>query len=63
MVGHALQGERGRVDSMKQLRQTSPATPVVTICIYDVRKFSGVKYEYLKGHRDILRYPLEQVLA
>ena len=38
--------------------------PVVTICIYDVRKFSGVEVlNTLKGHRDILRYPLEQVLA
>jgi excisionase family DNA binding protein len=38
--------------------------PVVTICIYDVRKFSGVEVlSTLKGHRDILRYPLEKVLA
>ena len=38
--------------------------PVVTICIYDVRKFSGVEVlNTLKGHRDILRYPLERVLA
>ena len=38
--------------------------PVVTICIYDVRKFSGVEVlNTLKGHRDILRYPLEKVLA
>jgi transcriptional repressor of dcmA and dcmR len=38
--------------------------PVVTLCIYDVRKFSGVEVlSTLKGHRDILRYPLEKVLA
>jgi len=38
--------------------------PVVTICIYDVRKFSGVEVlNTLKGHRDIMRYPLEKVLA
>lgn len=38
--------------------------PVVTICIYDVRKFSGVEVlNTLKGHRDILRFPLEKVLA
>jgi excisionase family DNA binding protein len=38
--------------------------PVVTICIYDVRKFSGVEVlNTLKGHRDILRFPLERVLA
>lgn len=38
--------------------------PVVTICIYDVRKFSGIEVLHtLKGHRDILRYPLEKVLA
>jgi hypothetical protein len=36
----------------------------VTICIYDVRKFSGVEVlNTLKGHRDILRFPLERVLA
>ena len=38
--------------------------PVVTICIYDVRKFSGVEVlNTLKGHRDIQRYPMEKVLA
>lgn len=38
--------------------------PVITICIYDVRKFSGVEVlNTLKGHRDIMRYPLEQMLA
>lgn len=38
--------------------------PVVTICIYDARKFSGVELlNVLKGHRDIFRYPLERALA
>jgi excisionase family DNA binding protein len=38
--------------------------PVVTLCIYDVRKFSGVEVlSALKGHRDIFRYPLERALA
>ena len=38
--------------------------PVVTICIYDARKFSGVEIlNVLKGHRDIFRYPLERALA
>jgi hypothetical protein len=38
--------------------------PVVTMCMYDVRKFSGVEILHtLKGHRDILRYPLERILA
>jgi excisionase family DNA binding protein len=38
--------------------------PVVTICIYDARKFSGVELlNALKGHRDIFRYPLERALA
>ena len=38
--------------------------PVVTICIYDARKFSGVELlNALKGHRDIFRFPLERALA
>lgn len=38
--------------------------PVVTLCAYDVRKFSGLEvWSALKGHRDIFRYPLEQALA
>jgi len=38
--------------------------PVVTLCVYDVRKFSGVEVlSALKGHRDTLRYPLERALA
>jgi transcriptional repressor of dcmA and dcmR len=38
--------------------------PVVTLCAYDVRKFSGTEvWQALKGHRDIFRYPLEQALA
>ncbi len=38
--------------------------PVVTLCAYDVRKFSGVEVlNALKGHRDIFRYPLEGALA
>jgi excisionase family DNA binding protein len=38
--------------------------PVVTLCAYDVRKFSGVEVlNALKGHRDTFRYPLERALA
>jgi excisionase family DNA binding protein len=38
--------------------------PVVTMCIYDARKFSGVELlNVLKGHRDTFRYPLERALA
>ena len=38
--------------------------PVVTICTYDARKFSGVEVlDALKGHRDTFRYPLERALA
>lgn len=38
--------------------------PVITLCTYDVRKFSGVEVlSTLKGHRDIFRYPLEKALA
>lgn len=38
--------------------------PVVTLCAYDARKFSGVEIlNALKGHRDIFRYPLDRALA
>ena len=38
--------------------------PVVTLCVYDARKFSGVEIlTALKGHRDTFRYPLERALA
>jgi excisionase family DNA binding protein len=38
--------------------------PVVTICMYDARRFSGVEVlNAIKGHRDIFRYPLERALA
>lgn len=38
--------------------------PVVTICAYDVRRFSGVGVlDALKAHRDTFRYPLERALA
>jgi hypothetical protein len=38
--------------------------PVVTLCAYDVRRFSGVDVlDALKAHRDTFRYPLERALA
>jgi transcriptional repressor of dcmA and dcmR len=38
--------------------------PVVTVCAYDARRFSGVEVlEALKVHRDTFRYPLERALA
>lgn len=38
--------------------------PVITLCVYDARKFSGVELlKALKGHRDTFRYPLERALA
>jgi excisionase family DNA binding protein len=38
--------------------------PVVTLCVYDVRRFSGVAVVgALKAHRDTFRYPLERILA
>jgi excisionase family DNA binding protein len=38
--------------------------PVVTVCAYDARKFSGVDLlDALKAHRDTFRYPLESALA
>jgi excisionase family DNA binding protein len=38
--------------------------PVVTLCQYDVRAFSGADVlDALKGHRDSLRYPAERWMA
>jgi len=38
--------------------------PVMSLCAYDVRRFSGVEVlEALKGHRDTFRHPLERALA
>jgi transcriptional repressor of dcmA and dcmR len=38
--------------------------PVVTLCAYDVRRFSGVDVlDALKAHRDTFRYPIEKALA
>jgi hypothetical protein len=38
--------------------------PVVTLCQYDVRAFSGAAVlDALKGHRDSLRYPAERWMA
>jgi transcriptional repressor of dcmA and dcmR len=45
-------------------RMIAQKYPVVTICTYDARKFSGVELLHaLKGHRDTFRYPLERALA
>jgi transcriptional repressor of dcmA and dcmR len=38
--------------------------PVVTVCAYDARRFSGVDMlGALKAHRDTFRYPLERALG
>jgi transcriptional repressor of dcmA and dcmR len=38
--------------------------PVVTLCQYDVRRFSTLELlDALKAHRDMFRYPAERVLA
>jgi hypothetical protein len=38
--------------------------PVVTLCQYDVRRFSGLAVlDVLKAHRDSFQYPPERVLA
>jgi excisionase family DNA binding protein len=38
--------------------------PVVTLCVYDARRFSGTDVlDALKAHRDTFRYPLEKALA
>jgi excisionase family DNA binding protein len=45
-------------------RLVAQTYPVVTLCVYDARKFSGVEVlNALKGHRDTFRYPLERALA
>ena len=38
--------------------------PVVTLCAYDARQYSGVAVlDALKAHRDTFRHPLEKALA
>ena len=38
--------------------------PVVTLCLYDVRRFSSLDaLRALQGHGDGLRYPVERLLA
>jgi transcriptional repressor of dcmA and dcmR len=38
--------------------------PVVTLCLYDVRRFESLEVvRALKGHADIFRYPAERLLA
>ena len=45
-------------------RRIARRYPVVTLCAYDARKFSGVEIlNALKGHRDIFRYPFDRALA
>jgi transcriptional repressor of dcmA and dcmR len=45
-------------------RLIAQRNPVVTLCVYDARRFSGTELlQALKGHRDTFRYPLERALA
>jgi excisionase family DNA binding protein len=38
--------------------------PVVTLCQYDVRRFSSLDvFNALKGHKDTFRYPVERVVS
>lgn len=38
--------------------------PVVTLCQYDVRRFSSLDvFHALQGHKDTLRYPVERLLS
>jgi excisionase family DNA binding protein len=38
--------------------------PVVTLCMYDVRRFASLEVvQALKGHSDTFRYPAERLLA
>lgn len=38
--------------------------PVVTLCLYDVRRFDSLEVvRVLKGHSDTFRYPAERLLA
>jgi hypothetical protein len=38
--------------------------PVVTMCMYDVRRFESLEVvQALKGHSDTFRYPSERLLA
>jgi excisionase family DNA binding protein len=44
--------------------QLAPRFPVVALCMYDLRSFTGTAILYeLKGHPDTFRYPSERLLA
>jgi transcriptional repressor of dcmA and dcmR len=61
--------KKGSADSFAEYEATYDQViarryPVVTLCAYDARRFSGVGLlEALKTHRDTFRYPLERALA
>ena len=41
-----------------------PRFPVVALCAYDARKFTGVELlDALKDHEDTFKYPMERTLA
>jgi transcriptional repressor of dcmA and dcmR len=45
-------------------RVIAPRYPVVTMCMYDVRRFESLEVvRALKGHSDTFRYPSERLLA
>jgi excisionase family DNA binding protein len=44
--------------------QIAPRFPVVALCMYDLRRFTGTAIlDALKGHPDTFRYPSERLLA
>jgi excisionase family DNA binding protein len=62
---HAVAGSRAVVDyETGYEHRIARRFPVVTLCQYDVRAFSGADVlDALKGHRDSLRYPAERWMA
>ena len=52
------------MEVLLQADRLSRRFPVVTMCQYDAREFSGlVLLDTLKAHTDSFRYPAERVLA
>lgn len=65
--GGALSHQLQRYEVIEYERrydEVSQRFPVVTLCLYDVRRCSGLEVlDLLKYHRDLFRHPVETVLS
>jgi excisionase family DNA binding protein len=52
------------IDYEAGYEKMSPRYPIVTLCLYDVRRFGGIEVvAALKGHVDMFRFPTEILLT